>query len=176
MTPSIECFKNLMRLWPTGVSVITTIDDTGKKYGFTANSFTSVSLDPMLVSFCITKTSPTLLKLEQSQKFVISILSDKQEDLAKTFATPLADKFLNIRYKECYNTKCPYLEDSLGWIECTTKFQYPGGDHDIFIGEVISIFIDNKKLPLIYLDRKFRRNDSNTTEKIYPTLSSQNLA
>ena len=164
MKPSIEQFKNLMRLWPTGVSVITTIDEMGKKYGFTANSFTSVSLDPMLVSFCLMKTSPTLSKLEKSQKFVISILSDSQEDLARTFATPLVDKFLNIGHKECPKTKCPYLEDSLGWIECETKFQYPGGDHDIFIGEVIGMFIDNEKLPLIYLDRKFRRNDCHTAE------------
>ena len=157
MKPSIEQFKKLMRLWPTGVSVITTIDDMGKKYGFTANSFTSVSLDPMLVSFCLMKTSPTLEKLETSQKFAISILSDTQEDLAKTFATPLLDKFLNVEHKECPKTKCPYLEDSLGWIECEIKFQYHGGDHAIFVGEVIGMFIDNEKLPLMYFDRKFRK-------------------
>jgi len=157
MKPSVEQFKNLMRLWPTGVSVITTIDDMGTKYGFTANSFTSVSLDPMLVSFCLMNTSATLSKLEKSQKFAISILSDGQEDLARTFATPLHDKFLNVRYKQCPKTECPYLEDALGWIECETKFQYHGGDHAIFVGEVISMFMDNTKLPLMYFDRKFRK-------------------
>ena len=123
MTVSIADFKNLMKLWPTGVSVITTIDESAYKYGFTANSFTSVSLDPMLVSFCITNTSPTLAKFAASKKFAISILSDTQENIAKNFATPLIDKFLNVKHKPSPKTNCPYIEDALGWIECETKFQ-----------------------------------------------------
>lgn len=158
MTVSIEEFKDLMRLWPTGVSVITTIDESGCKYGFTANSFTSVSLDPMLVSFCISKTSPTLLKFAASKKFIISILSNTQENIAKNFATPLIDKFLNIHHKPGSKTGCPYIEDALGWIECETKFQYAGGDHHIFVGEVIGLSIKEGKSPLIYFDRKFRNS------------------
>jgi flavin reductase (DIM6/NTAB) family NADH-FMN oxidoreductase RutF len=148
-------FKDIMSRWPTGVSVITTIDAAGVKYGFTANSFTSVSLDPMLVSFCLMQTSATLSKLEKSKKFIVSILSHNQENIAKHFATPIPDKFQNIAHKLCSKTGCPYLEDILGYMKCETRFQYPGGDHDIFIGEVIEIFIDKEKKPLVYFDRKF---------------------
>ena len=155
MNPLIQNFKDLMSRWPTGVSVITTIDETGKKYGFTANSFTSVSLDPMLVSFCLMKTSTTLAKLEKSKKFAISILNSDQEHLARHFATPLQDKFQNIAHKLSPKTGCPYLEDIVGYIECETRFQYPGGDHDIFVGEVIETFLDSQTKPLLHFNRKF---------------------
>lgn len=153
--PSIKDFKDVMSLWATGISVITTIDEEGKEYGFTANSFTSVSLDPMLVSFCIVSTSPTLLQIEKSQKFAISILSDLQEDIAKHFATSRQDKFKDINYKNCPETKCPYLENALGWLECTVQHQYPGGDHDIFVGEVIGLSLNPAKKPLIYFNRGY---------------------
>lgn len=155
MKPSIKDFKNVMSLWATGISVITTIDNSGNKYGFTANSFTSVSLDPMLVSFCIISTSPTLLKIMQSQKFAISILSDKQSDLAKHFATSMPDKFKNILYKNCPQTQCPYLENSLGWLECVVQNHYTGGDHEIFVGEVVGTYMDSTKQPLVYFNRAY---------------------
>lgn len=153
--PSIKDFKDVMSLWATGISVITTIDHEGKQYGFTANSFASVSLEPMLVSFCIVSTSPTLLQIKRSQKFAISILSDLQENIAKHFATSMTDKFKDILYQNCPQTRCPYLQNSVGWLECRVKYQYPAGDHDIFVGEVIGLSIDHTKRPLIYFNRGF---------------------
>lgn len=155
MKPTSQDFKNIMSRWATGVSVITTIDEAGEKYGFTANSFASVSLDPMLVSFCLNKNSRIISQFSISKKFAISILSVAQEEIARHFAAPTIDKFQNTKHAYCPRTNCPYIDGSLGWIECVVKFQYSGGDHDIFIGEVIGIFMDHTKSPLLYYDRNF---------------------
>ena len=155
MNHTAQDFKDLMSRWPTGVSVITTIDELGEKYGFTANSFVSVSLDPMLVSFCLNRNSRLLEKLSASKKFTISILSSSQEAIARHFATPMLDKFQDIVHGISPQTACPHIEGALGWMECEVRFQYPGGDHDIFVGEVIGISMDNTKSPLLYYNRKF---------------------
>jgi flavin reductase ActVB len=155
MTITAHNFKDCMSKWPTGVSVITTVDDLGTQYGFTANSFASVSLDPMLVSFCLSKSSPTLVQINNSRKLVVSLLSNTQENIARQFATSQIDKFLGVEYEIAPLTKCPYIIGSLGWMECELCFRYPGGDHDILVSKVISLALDNTKSPLIYFDRKY---------------------
>lgn len=153
---SVENFKNLMRKWPTGVSVISTLDKGGNKYALTANSLVSVSLEPILLSFCIKKTSPTFKALLEYKQFVISILSNHQQDIASHFAMSLPDKFENIEFELCKITSCPYITDCLGYVPCETISSIEAGDHQIIVGKVLGISMDKGKSPLIYYNREFR--------------------
>ena len=150
MELSVDNFKFLMRSWPTGVAVISTIDQDGRKYGFTANTFTSVSLDPLLVSFCLRNDSSIMNIFKKHRKFAVSILSQDQAEVASHFAKYFPDKFQDFPHDFGNKTSCPLIKNSVGSLEAITKFEYSGGDHTIFIGEVVSISVDTTKSPLLY--------------------------
>jgi flavin reductase (DIM6/NTAB) family NADH-FMN oxidoreductase RutF len=143
-----------MSNWPTGVSIITTIHE-GQKFGFTANSVTSVSMSPLLMSCCIKNISTTLEAIKASQKFTINILSEPQADLAKSFSKhDKIDRFEDVKYSTSSNGHI-YIENILGHIECTVYEIYPAGDHNIVIGTVQNMQFDDSKKPLLFLNRKF---------------------
>lgn len=148
-------FKQAVGKFPTGVCVITT-SNSDKLWGFTANSFVSVSLTPPLISFCLNTDAASLEAFKNSKFFVVNILSSTQEAIAKNFAQPAKDKFANINYKIDDNTQSPYLADSASILFCRKKEQIICGDHYIFIGEVTDTQIDENKNPLLYFARSFR--------------------
>src|SRR5215471_9434955 len=84
-------FKQAVGVFTTGVTVVTSCDADGVRYGLTANSFTSVSLEPPLVLFCAYQRAPSLEGLIRSQHFAINVLASDQEDIAKCFARPAED-------------------------------------------------------------------------------------
>ena len=143
-----------MSNWPTGVSIITTLNE-GQKFGFTANSVTSVSMSPTLISCCIKNVSHTLEAIKTSQNFTINILSESQADLAKSFSKhDKIDRFEGVGYSTSSNGHI-YLDNILGHIECTVYDIYPAGDHDIVIGIVQNLQFDDSKKALLFLNRKF---------------------
>src|SRR5260221_2509276 len=83
----------------TGVTVITTCDDSGTRYGLTANSFASVSLDPPLVLFCVDHRATSLAGFNRSRHFAINVLASDQADIAKQFARPAEDKFAGLDWR-----------------------------------------------------------------------------
>lgn len=149
-------FKEVMRQTASGVVVISTID-AGEMYGFTANSFTSLSLSPALVLFCINNKSRSIDALRKSRKFGVSILSCEQEEISRRFAGHNIDKFADIDYYNGIETGCPLIVNSVGSIECTIENEYDGGDHTIFIGLAREATVNNDLDPIIYHSGAYKR-------------------
>jgi flavin reductase (DIM6/NTAB) family NADH-FMN oxidoreductase RutF len=119
----------------TGVTVITTMTPEGKLEGLTANSFTSVSLDPPLVLWSLQRRALSLSSFLASGSFAVNVLGAHQCGLSRHFATPCADKFETVEYRTGLGG-CPLLDESLARFECRTESTVEGGDHVIFIGRV----------------------------------------
>ena len=149
-------FKDAMCRFPVGVTVITTAYDNAL-FGFTASSFTSVSLKPPLILFCLNKDSFSINGFEKSDKFAISILAENQMDISKHFAKPQTNKFAKIAYALGSHTDCPLIEGAICHIECLKHDSYNVGDHIIFIGEVINTAIKNKLNPLLYFHKSYTK-------------------
>ena len=120
----------------TGVTIVTTSDGDNAPLGFTANSFTSVSLNPPLLLFCIGKTSRSLDHFLNARAFAVNILSDTQQHLSARFAAPVADRFAEVNW-QAGPAGSPIVNDVCGWFDCETRNTVEAGDHHIIIGEVI---------------------------------------
>jgi flavin reductase (DIM6/NTAB) family NADH-FMN oxidoreductase RutF len=120
----------------TGVAVATTLDSGGKPKGFTANSFTSVSLDPPLVLVCVDKAASCYPAFAGTHHFGINILSHGQQHVSKAFASKLADKFEGMPWVSGV-TGSPIFPDSAAWLDCKLHQRIEAGDHLILIGEVL---------------------------------------
>jgi flavin reductase (DIM6/NTAB) family NADH-FMN oxidoreductase RutF len=119
----------------TGVTVVTTHDAAGQPVGFTANSFTSVSLDPPLLLVCLARTSRNFDTLTKASGFAVNILSEGQKDISNTFARPVEDRFATVEWKRGPQGS-PVFADVAGWFDCSTETIVDGGDHVILIGKV----------------------------------------
>lgn len=119
----------------TGITVVTTRDAAGTPRGMTANSFTSVSLDPPLLLVCIAKSASSFEAFQTSGCFAVNILHEEQRELAMLFASKSATKFAGLAC-ETMHTGAPVLADSLTWFDCSTHAQVDAGDHMILIGRV----------------------------------------
>lgn len=129
-------FRQALRCFATGVTVITTITPEGKPIGLTANSFNSVSLTPPLVLWSLNKRSNNLPAFDQTTHYAINILHADQMDLAARFASPVEDRFAGVDWYVGKNGM-PLLAGSVAWFECASSTKHEGGDHLIFIGEVL---------------------------------------
>lgn len=118
----------------TGVTIVTAWDSEGSPRGFTANSFTSVSLDPALVLVCIAKSSNSLPVYSQAEHFAINVLGEWQRDLSNTFAGRAPNKFDGVPLLD--EPSAPCLPDSLSVMCCKRQQCIDAGDHLILIGEV----------------------------------------
>jgi flavin reductase (DIM6/NTAB) family NADH-FMN oxidoreductase RutF len=119
----------------TGVTVITTCAPSGKLEGLTANSFSSVSLDPPLVLWSLRRTAASLPSFQDSGCFAVNVLASAQLELAKHFARPSHDKFDRVSFTSGHGG-CPILDAALATFECSLETATGGGDHVIFIGRV----------------------------------------
>ena len=128
-------FKQAVGAFTTGVTVVTTVDDAGTRYGLTANSFASVSLEPPLVLFCVDLRAPSLEGLTRSQHFAINVLASDQEEIARRFARPTEDKFAGLHWRVGI-FGAPLLDRCIAHIECKFEHMLPSGDHAIVIGRV----------------------------------------
>lgn len=140
-------FRRVLGHFASGVSVVTTCYQQ-INYGITVSSFSSLSLVPPLVLICIDQSVASHSALEQSGVFAVNILSEEGEWLSRHFATREADKFDGIAYHLGQND-VPLLDDALATLECRIVQQVAGGDHTIFLGEVLSGETHRGK-PLIY--------------------------
>ena len=135
--------------FPTGVTVVSCLDKNKNPLGFTANSFTSVSLDPKLVSICIDKESFNIDSFSITKHFAISVLSENQQSISTIFATPNEDRFKNIDWST-EETGSPIIANAVAWFDCNTQQVVDAGDHLILIGNIIA-FDSTPKTPLMYL-------------------------
>ncbi|WP_300678028.1 flavin reductase [Nocardioides sp.] len=148
-------FRDVMAQWPSGVTVVTTLDRAGAPHGMTASSFSSVSLDPPLVSICLTRTLYSHELIEASGVFGVNILAKGQADVGRRFAgmdTGVTDRFAGESWTLA-ETGVPLLDSALGWFDCRVVHAYPGGDHTIFVGEVVAGRAAGRSAPLLFHSR-----------------------
>lgn len=127
--------RNAFGQFATGVTVITTTDQDGRHYGLTANSFSSVSMDPALLLFCPGKHIGSLPVLERTGHFTVNILRADQQDLARQFARPSDDKFAGVEYTLGVFGD-PVLDGCLATFQCSLYSNHDAGDHRVLIGQV----------------------------------------
>lgn len=146
--PDSKAFRNALGQFATGVTIVTALDAEGKKVGMTANSFSSVSLDPMLVLWSIAKTSKAFTAFTEAQQFAIHILCTEQKSLSGQFASNCDDRFCNVPHHDGLGG-VPILDDYSAVFQCETESRYEGGDHIIIVGRVVA-FDNRGKSPLIF--------------------------
>jgi flavin reductase (DIM6/NTAB) family NADH-FMN oxidoreductase RutF len=146
-------FKEVMGNYPTGVTVVTTVDENGVPLGLTVNSFASVSLDPLLVLWSIDKRVSTYDIFTKTEKFAVHVLANDQSDICSLFASKGTDRFKNCDWKLSENN-LPIIAGAAGVMQCKTFKTIEAGDHTILIGEIVDIQSESKE-PLLYHKRKF---------------------
>lgn len=146
-------FKLALSHFASGVTIVTT-EHEGHDYGLTVASFASLSLHPPLVLVCVGKHAKSHDAIAASQKFGVSILAAEQADISGRFASRSDDKFsgLDIRRGEL---GIPLIGGALTTLECRLHQQYIGGDHSIFIGEVVDVQT-GEGIPLVYFRSAYR--------------------
>jgi flavin reductase (DIM6/NTAB) family NADH-FMN oxidoreductase RutF len=140
--------RKALGAFPTGVTVVCARDAAGAPVGFTANSFTSVSLDPPLVLVCVGHGSSSHAAFRQAGAFAVSVLAREQADAARVFATPGAERFGAVRWS-AQATGAPVVHAAAAWFDCETHQRVAAGDHDILIGRVVA-FGRRVAAPLAY--------------------------
>ncbi len=150
-------FKKVMSRFATGVTVVS-VSLRGEPHGMTVSSFCSVSLDPMLILVCLDKDAVTTSIITQTGKFAVNILSLEQESVARIFAGKENEnsKFSDIDYFISENG-LPILGRTLGYLECTLRYTYDGGDHTIFVGEITDLaLVSPDAAPLLYFRSDYK--------------------
>jgi flavin reductase (DIM6/NTAB) family NADH-FMN oxidoreductase RutF len=140
--------RNALGTFATGVTIITTMSE-GKPIGLTANSFTSVSLDPPLVLFCLDRRSFSYGHFERSSHFAVNVLASEQQQISRHFAKPSEDKWAEMQLDLC-GVGCPAFKDALAVFECATHKIHDGGDHIIIVGRVLAFTYRSEGAPLLY--------------------------
>ncbi|CAB3715077.1 flavin reductase [Paraburkholderia rhynchosiae] len=141
-------FRRALGAFVTGVTVVTTIQEDGTPRGFTANSFTSVSLDPALILVCIAKTASSHPVFSQTQRFAVSVLAEDQRPVSGVFASKSADKFAQVAW-HARRTGSPVMDGAAASFDCETHQVVDAGDHIILIGRVVD-FTHSSATPLGY--------------------------
>ncbi|MGH3801510.1 MAG: flavin reductase family protein [Pseudonocardiaceae bacterium] len=153
---SPSTFRDAMARFPTGVAIVTTHDEGGRPYGFTASSFCSVSLDPPLVLVCLARSARSYPVFARNQSFAISVLQSTHVEFARRFASKIiSDRFAPGGF--IYTLRGSIvLEEALAVVECSVDSRHEAGDHVIMVGEVDQVSLAEQGKPVVYFDRGFR--------------------
>ena len=130
----LRSFRQALGSFPTGVTVVSAAAGE-RRVGVTANSFSSVSLEPPLVLWSLNRTSGSLDVLREATHFAVNVLAHDQQAISQRFCTPADDKFADLDVDEGAGG-CPVLPGCAAVFECRRVAEYDGGDHVILIGEV----------------------------------------
>jgi 3-hydroxy-9,10-secoandrosta-1,3,5(10)-triene-9,17-dione monooxygenase reductase component len=143
-------FRSVLGRFATGVVAITAIDrNSGRPAGLAANSFTSVSLDPPLVAFCVAHTSTTWPRLRGADRLCVNVLSEVQLDVCKQLAAKGGDKFADLEWTAAPGGS-PVLKGALAWIECSVENEHVAGDHVIVVARVHQLDQCHDGAPLVF--------------------------
>lgn len=141
-------FRRILSHYPTGVCVITALDRDAP-VGMVVGSFTSVSLDPMLVAFLPDRKSTTWPRIEAAGQFGVNVLAHNQQPVCRTFASKAEDKFADVPYR-LSPWGVPIIEKVVAWIDCELHAVHEGGDHFIALGRVRGLNVDTAHPPLVF--------------------------
>lgn len=148
--------RDALGCFATGVTIVTASTPEGEPVGLTANSFTSVSLDPPLLLVCIAKSSSSLSTLERSEHFAVNVLHIGQQPVSNVFARPGGDRFAETPWQEG-QYGMPLISGALANFECEQYSAHDGGDHVILVGKVLRARYEPRRDPLLYYKGKYRR-------------------
>lgn len=148
--------RDALGCFATGVTVVTCVDPDGAPVGLTANSFTSLSLDPPLLLVCVARSSVTAGALAAAQNFAVNVLQTCQRPASITFSTRGEDRFGQTDWSMGEHG-APVLLDSLSVFECRRHAVHEGGDHFILVGEVVKASFEPGLDPLLYFRGSYRR-------------------
>ncbi|MBG52255.1 MAG: flavin reductase family protein [Alphaproteobacteria bacterium] len=149
MTDQKRAFRNALGEFATGVAVVTTAVDGEAPIGLTINSFSSVSLEPPLVLWCLDKGSDTFDLFGRAKGFTINILNAEQQAVSGQLARPGHHGLGGLALEEGSN-HCPRLVGAPAAFECEVEARHDAGDHVIFVGRVVAFHRDETHAPLIY--------------------------
>lgn len=157
---SIE-FRNVMSHFATGVTVITSAHGDLLQ-GMTANALTSLSLDPMMVLICVDKGTHTHGVLDRGGVFAVNILAEHQEEVSRIFARRAEPETGSLRGQPFTRgaTGAPILQDCLAYLDCRVAGVLDGGDHSIFLGEVVDARVVSDARPLVFYGGGYRSIDA----------------
>ncbi|MFI0485892.1 flavin reductase family protein [Actinomadura sp. 9N215] len=143
-------FRSVLSRFATGVVAVTGVEPgSGRPTGLVANSFTSVSLDPPLVAFCVAHTSTTWPRLRPADRLCVNILSEAQLHVSTRLALSGGDKFAGLDWTESPGG-APIIDGALAWIECSVDQEHAAGDHMIVVARVHALAEHRDDPPLIF--------------------------
>lgn len=151
-----QALREALGSFATGIAIVTSVDDGGTPVGLTVNSFSSVSMEPPLVLFCLDCGAFSLPTFTNAEHFAVNILESGQAELSRRFATPLADKWAGLRWIAGAGG-VPLLPDCVAWLECQRHAVHEGGDHLILVGEVLRVRSDPEREALLYKRGRYGR-------------------
>lgn len=153
---SREDFFAIMSAFPTGVAIVTTLDERGEPKGLTTNAVCSVSAEPPLLLVCVDVGSRTLSALRHSGRFVVNFMSDGAAELCALFASKADDKFRDVRWEAGLGGMPLLAHDALACAECSTEEELEAGDHVVLIGLVEGGRPpDPESVPILYYRRAY---------------------
>lgn len=140
-------FRRVLAHLPTGVTVISAMRN-GAPIGMAANSVTSVSLDPPLVSFCAARSSTTWPEIRKVERFTVSVMGAGDGDICRRFGRRGTDRFAGLAW---HARACgPGLDRAVAWIDCAVDAEHPAGDHTIVVARVIDLEAADAVAPLVF--------------------------
>jgi flavin reductase (DIM6/NTAB) family NADH-FMN oxidoreductase RutF len=165
--PDTVRLRSVLGQFATGVTVVAAGSET--PCGMTANSFTSVSIDPPLILICVTRSSELHKAVLREGCFAVSVLAAHQEGLARYFANHArprgAAEFAEVRWSPGPGTGAPVLDDSLAWFDCAVTTSHDGGDHEIFLGSVLASGAEPERDALLFFRGGFCHSPHDRTPR-----------
>jgi flavin reductase (DIM6/NTAB) family NADH-FMN oxidoreductase RutF len=147
-------YRRALGQFATGVTVVTARASDGRKVGVTVNSFSSVSLDPPLILWSLSRQTPSFIDFTNATHFAVNVLEARQHHLSRQFSTPLPDKFAGVEFEEVTGG-VPLLHGAIAQFVCRKVRQHDGGDHIILVGEVEQ-YKYNEGEPLVFHSGRYR--------------------
>ena len=158
MSLDSEKLRQAMRAWTTGVAIVTSIHE-GQQYGMTVNSFTSISLEPPLISVTLKQLTHTHDLVVKSGMFAVTILAAEQQELSMRFAGKLpniTDRFDGVQTERLFSD-IPVFKNGLAFFHCRVVNSMPVGENTLFVAEVIAAQGEGAGDPLVYHNREYWR-------------------
>lgn len=149
-------FRQAMAGFPSGVTIVTTVEADGTWRGFTATSFCSVSASPPLVAVCLAKSATCHAAFMEAATLIVNILQSEHSEIAIKFATRGVDKFADEEFAVHAHYGIPVLESAAVKLACRVRDRHDGGDHTVLVGEVEDAKVSPSE-PIVYYQRQFRR-------------------
>lgn len=158
MTITPEELRIAMRNWTTGVTIVTA-EHEDNRHGMTVSSFTSLSLEPPLLSVSLYNTSRTHALVTAAGTFGVTVLAEDQEEISNTFAGRIPDE--GDRFADCevtyLDSKIPFIKGGLSFFECKVRQTIPMGTNTLFVGEIVATKAVQGGKPLLYFDQKYQK-------------------